>query len=467
MRRYARKYAPPTVPLGFSVKYGIPISGDVAPAFAGAVPPTTDVVVIGGGVVGVCTALFLARDGVRVVLLEKGRIAGEQSGRNWGWIRQQGRDPAELPIMVEANGHWQAFAREVNSDFGLRQAGVTYLARDAEELGRFEDWLPHAAAHGVQTTLLSRAEVGRVVRGLAGTCFGGIHTPSDLKAEPWLAVPALAGLAQRAGAVIVEGCAVRALDLQAGRVAGVVTEQGRIDASAVVLAGGAWSEMLLRRHDVVLPQLSVRASVAMTQPLPEICAGGAALASVAFRHRLDGCYSLAPGGFHELFLGPQAFRAAPKFWAQLKADPFGTRFKLAAPQGYPDAWGQARRWSEDQHSPFEAIRVLDPAPSMSKLRAVANGFSKLFPHLGPVHLRRVWAGMIDTLPDIVPVMDHVPALPGLTLGTGFSGHGFGIGPGAGRVLSALVQGKAPGHDISRFRFSRFQDGTKMDLGPAL
>ena len=79
-----------------------PISECSPIAYAGPPPKDTDVVVIGGGVIGVCTALFLAEAGKRVVLLEKGRIAGEQSSRNWGWIRQQGRDPDEIPIMAEA-----------------------------------------------------------------------------------------------------------------------------------------------------------------------------------------------------------------------------------------------------------------------------------------------------------------------------------------------------------------------------
>ena len=110
---------------------------------SGAVPPpAADVVVVGGGVIGVMTALFLARAGVRVVLLEKGRVAAEQSSRNWGWIRAQGRDPAELPIAMEARRLWSDIAADLDEDIGLRTTGVTYLAPDARriyvEIGEME-----------------------------------------------------------------------------------------------------------------------------------------------------------------------------------------------------------------------------------------------------------------------------------------------------------------------------------------
>lgn len=446
---------------------GIPITEKTPIRFDGPLPALVDVVVIGGGVIGVTTALFLARDGLRVALLEKGRIAGEQSGRNWGWIRQQGRDPDELPIMAEAARLWRELAAEAGTDIGLRAGGVTYLARDEAGLAKLAAWVPHATAQGIDTRVFSRGQIGAVVRGASGTCAGGLHTASDMRAEPWRAVPALAAIAEREGVLLHEGCAARALDVQGGRVTGVLTERGRVAAGQVVLAGGAWSALFLRQHGIFLPQLSVRASVAATQPLPEICAGAAADKRVAFRRRLDGGYTLAPGALHDFFIGPHALQAFPKFLRQLGADPFGTRFKLAAPAGFPDAWGTPRRWHSDEVSPFETTRILDPSPNRSQLEDVARGFAQLFPHIGPIHLRETWAGMIDTLPDVVPVVDKVAALPGLTLGTGFSGHGFGIGPGMGRVLCALVQDKDPGHDLQRFRLSRFRDGSRMELGPAL
>jgi glycine/D-amino acid oxidase-like deaminating enzyme len=83
-----------------------------------------------------------------------------------------------------------------------------------------------------------------------------------------------------------------------------------------------------------------------------------------------------------------------------------------------------------------------------------------------VRIKAAWAGMIDSLPDIVPVIDRVAQVPGLIAATGMSGHGFGIGPGVGRVLADLLAGRAPGHDLTRFRFDRF-GAARPARGPAL
>ncbi|MFA6157791.1 NAD(P)/FAD-dependent oxidoreductase [Mesorhizobium sp.] len=430
-------------------------------------PKTSEVVIVGGGIIGVTTALFLAKRNIPVTLLEKGRIAAEQSSRNWGWIRKQGRDADELPIVIEAIRLWRQLAEECGEDIGLTQAGVTYLANSDKDMAGFEAFMKIAAAYDLDTRLLDGDETGKLITGMSRKFKGAMTTPSDMRAEPWLAMPAFARLAVREGVKIVENCAARTLEISGGRVKGVWTEAGYIEASTVLVAGGAWSSLFLKRHGVSIPQLSVRVTVAATEPLPEIYAGAAADEHIAFRRRQDGGYTLAAGGSHLLYLGPDAFRHVTRYLPALRDNPFGTRYFPFAPPGYPDAWSTPRAWAPDTRSPFERMRVLDPVPETAKLRSIERNFKHLFPRFETVRLKAAWGGMIDAMPDVVPVVDRVEAVGGLFVATGMSGHGFGIGPGIGRIVSDLIQGNRSGHDLGRFRLSRFHDGSAIRPGPAL
>lgn len=214
------------------------------------------------------------------------------------------------------------------------------------------------------------------------------------------------------------------------------------------------------------PQLAVRATVAATAPMDEFWPGNAADSHFAFRRRLDGGYTLAPGVEHDFWIGPDAFRHFWRYVPQLRRDMSHTRIRFAAPKGYPDAWGTKRRWKAGDITPFERMRVLNPPPNPARLDKLRQDFAGAFPRLGSPDLARAWAGMIDVTPDQVPILDETP-LAGFFIATGLSGHGFGIGPGIGRVMADLIQGKPTGHDLSRFRFSRFSDGTPIQLGPTI
>jgi glycine/D-amino acid oxidase-like deaminating enzyme len=112
-------------------------------------------------------------------------------------------------------------------------------------------------------------------------------------------------------------------------------------------------------------------------------------------------------------------------------------------------------------SPLEQVRILDPAPVEPILEEALSSLKQIFPAFASVQVEERWAGAIDATPDAVPVISGVDNLPGLYLATGFSGHGFGIGPGAGRLMADLVTGKTPLVDPAPFRYSRFVDGTKL------
>ena len=160
--------------------------------YRGLLPEAVDLAVIGGGVIGISTALYAARAGMRVVVLEKGHVAGEQSSRNWGWIRVQGRDPAEIPIVLEAQELWKALDAEAKGAMGVRQVGVTYMAKSSDEMAQFADWLTQARPFNVSSQLLDRAGMDKLLGDPRGSWLGALHTPTYLKDLPCGAVPELA-----------------------------------------------------------------------------------------------------------------------------------------------------------------------------------------------------------------------------------------------------------------------------------
>ena len=161
---------------------------------------TADVVVIGAGIAGTATAYYLAKGGSKVIVCEKGEIAGEQSSRNWGFVRQQGRDPVEIPLMMESNKIWSGLERELNADLEWLSAGNVVTFSNAEEGAGWEDWRQTAAEFGLNAKILTRDEVEAVVPGNAFDCYGAIFTESDGQAEPRKATAALARAAEGRGA---------------------------------------------------------------------------------------------------------------------------------------------------------------------------------------------------------------------------------------------------------------------------
>lgn len=436
--------------------------------FQSPLPESVDVVVIGGGVVGVFTALYLSRLQHRVLLCEKGRIAGEQSSRNWGWIRQQGRDPDELPIMMEAIRLWREVDELTRGGCGFNVQGTHYIAATTDQDEENQAWLELASQHGLDSRMMTRQELDDITGGFGSyRWLSGLVTPSDARGEPWQAVPAVATLATSEGALIRENCAVRSIDVAGGNVSGVYTEDGRVGCDKVVLAGGAWSSLLARLNDINLPQLAVRSSVAQTAPMSEFAIGNYCDEALAFRRRADGGFTLAMTESSDHFVGPDSVRHFGKFLPLLRSRWKTINLRPAAPGTFPDAWLTPRKWQPDEVSPFEQQRVLEPVPNRHTVERMKSCFAERFEKIGEPKILKTWAGMIDTMPDIVPVIDQLSRPRGLTLATGLSGHGFGIGPGIGRVVADLVAGNAPGYDLSRFRLSRFSDGSDIALGPSL
>ena len=426
------------------------------------VPAQADVVIIGGGIVGVFATLTAAKAGHSVALVEKGVVGGEQSSRNWGWVRQQNRDSREIPMAMESLAMWETLSAETNEDLGFRRKGLIYVTRDPATLATWERWGQLARPFGVDTRMLSAAEARSMATGTADAWIGGVHSPTDGRAEPSLAAPAIARAAMRLGASIVENCAARGLEMTAGRVSGVVTEQGTIRTPSVVLAGGAWASMFLRHHGVSLPQASIRATSFRTAPLPEVVTGGLSTPKFTLRRRLDGGYTIGLSGRGRLDLAPQGIRHARQFWPMF----MDRRDKLAIRLGrsFFDGPEALARWSLDSTSPFERNRIWDPAPQPSLIEEALVAMEETYPGLkGQIRVAQSWGGAIDWTPDGIPVIAPIAKIPGLVVAAGFSGHGFGTGPSAGKLAADLATGATPSIDPAPFRHERLIDGTKLTV----
>ncbi|MET3446084.1 FAD-binding oxidoreductase [Ralstonia sp. 1138] len=421
---------------------------------ASPLPAQADVVVIGGGIIGVFAAYYLARRGVSVAVVEKGRIGAEQSSRNWGWCRQQNRDARELPMATKSLELWEQFAADTGEDTGFRRCGLLYLSNDEEELARWTKWRDFAKTAGVTTHMLSSQEASERGRLTGRAWKGGVFSPSDGTADPAKAAPSVAAALMKLGGTVHQNCAARGIEIEGGRVSGVVTEAGTIKTRTVVFAGGAWASSFCRQLGIRFPQATVRQSIVrvtgVTEPVPDALH----TARVSITRRSDGSYNLAISGRGRVDPTAQLLRFAPQFLPM-----FAKRWRNVFPgglEGIRAGHETLARWRLDAPTPMERMRILDPRPDAAAVKQTYNRAVELLPVLGQAGIANAWAGFVDNTPDGVPGIGEVPEIPGFILAAGFSGHGFGIGPGAGHLIADLVTGEKPIFDPAPYDPARFK-----------
>ncbi|MCZ4351777.1 FAD-binding oxidoreductase [Roseovarius aestuarii] len=432
------------------------ISGQGISQTDAALPTETDVVVIGGGIVGVSAAWHLANRGFRTVLCEKGDIGGEQSGRNWGLCRNTMRSPAEIPLMRQSMQDWRDASVFGGLDTGFRTTGIMYFTgRSSGDAASYEAWLQSIRNSGLDSRMVSAQEISQLLPGCAEVpTSGALYTASDAVAEPAKAAPAIARAAQAQGAIIRTRCAVRGIERSGGGLHSVVTEAGTIKCGAALLAGGAWSRLFAGNLGLNLPALNVMGSVMRTEPMsggPDISMVGR---NFGCRKREDGGYIVSQADATIFDIVPDSFRLFNAFRPMIGTGLRQLRMRVGS--AFFQELMMQRKWQLHQVTPFEQTRILDPKPSQRVLQQAAGRVAQAFPFFKDLKVAQSWGGMIDVTPDALPIIGPVQQVPGLFMATGFSGHGFGLGPGGGRLGADLLAGGAPVVDPHPYRPQRFQ-----------
>jgi len=419
-------------------------------------PEEADVVIIGGGIAGCATAYYLSKRNAKVILLEKGEIADEQSSRAWGFVRQQGRSPAEIPLMLACNRMWSELSQELNADLEWVQAGLLALASDEQMREEFRAWLQIGKEYGVDARLLTGQEIKDLVPTLEGQWAGGLYSPTDGHAEPIKATTAFARSAQEQGARIYTSRPVEDLEVTAGQITGVVTEQGTINAPVVVCAAGAWSAKVARLVGLSLPQQVVRATVAETLPAPPITQVGLWAPGLGFRQRPGGSCYIAAGPIADYDVTLESLR----HWRMFLPNYLKNRgfFHLRVGSELLKDVGRAIRGPLGRKPSFPHGAGAEPRTNQDSVDKAVRNFGRLFPSHAALGLQRVWAGRIDVTPDLLPVLGEVDQPKGFIFATGFSGHGFAMGPVTGLLISELILDGRTSLDICPFRYSRFAKG---------
>ncbi|RFC65868.1 NAD(P)/FAD-dependent oxidoreductase [Mesorhizobium denitrificans] len=412
-----------------------------------------DLIIIGAGIVGCSAAFYAAKNGMRVLVFERETPGSAQSGRNLGFVRQQGRDFRELSLAIAAMKLWEGVETELGRKVGWFRGGNLALATSDADMARHEEWQVRAMDFGLDTLLLTTEQVITKLPLLSrnANIKGAMYTASDGKAEPGRATRAYFEAALELGVSFSLGASVSRIDVSAGRVTGVWSG-GRLHRSRMVLcAAGAGSGRLLRAIGLDLPQEQIRATVVRTLPRPELklepCVSGPL---TGIRQDVRGAYVVSVAG-GEYDVRWDSWRYARSYAPVRKSNPDIARINVWAPLQRIFGRGYDRPLAD---IPPTRDHV---APDAWRTKEAITEFRHLFPALEDTQVETSWAGIIDTLPDVVPAMGAVDALEGLLVATGFSGHGFGPGPMAGKIMADLATGQQPHIDISELSPARFKN----------
>ena len=367
---------------------------------------SADVVVIGGGVSGLSSAWFLARAGKDVVVVEKGTVGGEASGRNGGMISERIDEPPLIPLGVESVRLWETLDDELGYPTEFTQQGRLQVAVSEEEMGDLFSERDQALRHGVNVDLLDPSETRDMIPGISERTLGGMFSPNAGHANPQRTVQAFAWAFQDLGGRLYQNTAVTGIEVVDGRVSSVETTAGAIEAEVVVGAAGPQTGLMAEMVGIHVPVAPARVEIVATAP------SGVTLFEIA----------LVGNGLY----GRQAARGNLLFG------------------------GGAHEWTD------VGLTAEPSKPNTPLIRNIARRLAELLPGAADVPVIRSWAGVVEQAPDYLPIIDVLDCPSNYVVVTA-SAHGFGISPATGKVVSDLVLHGESSIDISGLALGRFAD----------
>ncbi|AEY93010.1 NAD(P)/FAD-dependent oxidoreductase [Streptomyces olivaceoviridis] len=380
---------------------------------------TCDVVVVGAGMTGAACALYAARAGLDVRLVDRGPVAGGTTGAGEGNLLVSDKEPGpELELALLSARLWAELAGELGAAIEYEPKGGLVVASTPGALAALRDFAADQRTAGVTAVPVDAGQLADVEPHVAPGMAGAVHYPQDAQVMPALAA---AHLVRASGAALHTGRTVTGvLRTARGAVRGVRTDRGDIHAPAVVNAAGTWGGDLASLAGVRLPVLPRRGFVLVTEPLPRMV-----------RHKVYAADYVA-----DVASDSAALRSSPV---------------VEGTAAGPVLIGATRE------------RVgFDRSLSLTAMRALAAGAIGLFPFLERVRALRTYAGFRPYLPDHLPAIGPDPRVPGLFHACGHEGAGIGLAPGTGQLIAQALTGKAPELDLTPFRPERF-DTEKGDV----
>ncbi|MDX7987076.1 FAD-binding oxidoreductase [Xenorhabdus sp. 12] len=430
----------------------LPVNGTV-----GELPKESDVVIVGGGIQGVLTAINLAERGMSVTLFEKGDIAGEQSGRAYSQIISYKTSPEVFPMHHYGKILWRGMNEKIGADTSYRTQGRVEVPSSEEDLANAIAWVKAAQHYDdfgtpLETRFIEGNELAkRLVDAKTPWKIAGFEEDAG-SVDPETGVPVLAKYAMEIGVKIFTHCAVRGIETSGGKVSDVVTERGSVKTSSVVLATGIWSRLFMGNLGVDIPTLDVYLSQQRVSGVPGAPRGNVHLPTgIHFREQADGTYAVAPRIFTSSIV-KDSFLLGSKFAHLLSGDELPLYFSLG--KDLPNSFKMPTHWKLDEISPFETYRTVTATQSNVHLDTVFDLMKAEFPVFENSKVVERWGAIVSPAPDEDPIISEVKEYPGLVINTA-SIWGMTEGPAASEMTADIVMGKKPIIDPTPFSLSRF------------